>query len=138
MKNKLLLLALSLFTFVIAKANGGPDPDSGTTSVKGKKNDITGVVVSSADNKKPLSEVNVTAYLVSKKEKVIQTDESGIYAFDDLKPGTYKFVFEKTGFKKVTKEKVVIKTDESFQLNIEMIESRNFDLVPSPLHFTDF
>ncbi len=63
------------------------------------------------------------------------TDEDGNFAFDELKPGTYKFIFEKAGFKKVTKEKVVVKTDEAFQLNIEMIESNDFDLMPSPFHF---
>lgn len=80
----------------------------------------------------------VTAYLISKKEKTVLTGEDGTYAFDELKPGTYKFVFEKAGFKKVTKEKVVVRTDEAFQLNIEMIAEPGFDLLPSPLHFADF
>jgi len=44
----------------------------------------------------------------------------------------YKFVFEKTGFKKVTKEKVVIKTDETFQMQIEMVEMGDYDILPSP------
>ena len=66
------------------------------------------------------------------------TDEDGGFAFDELKPGTYKFIFEKAGFKKITKEKVVIKTDEAFQLNIEMIESNDFEIMPSPFHFCGF
>ena len=65
------------------------------------------------------------------------TNEDGNFSFDELKAGTYKFIFEKTGFKKITKEKVVIKTDEAFQLNIEMAESSDFDIMPSPFHFTD-
>ena len=85
-----------------------------------------------------MKDVVVTAYLVSKKEKIVITDEEGSFAFDELKPGTYKFIFEKAGFKKITKEKVVIKTDEAFQLNIEMIESNDFDIMPSPLLFADF
>ena len=60
------------------------------------------------------------------------TDEEGSFAFDELKPGTYKFVFEKAGYKKITKEKVVIKTDEAFQMNIEMIENIDFEIMPSP------
>jgi len=76
-------------------------------------------------------------FLLSKKEKAITTDEDGNYAFDDLKPGTYKFVFEKLGYKKVVKEKIIIKTDESFQMNIEMIQNNDFDLVPTPFHFSD-
>ena len=133
MKAKMILLGVGLLGFVVAKANGD-DPDPGTG--KGKKDELNGVVTHS-DSKKPLRDVTVTAYLVSRKEKMVLTDDEGGFAFDELKPGTYKFVFEKAGFKKVTKEKVVVKTDEAFQLNIEMIES-SFDLMPSPFHFSDF
>ncbi|MGK2863066.1 MAG: carboxypeptidase-like regulatory domain-containing protein, partial [Chitinophagaceae bacterium] len=90
------------------------------------------------DSKKPLKDVVVTAYLVSKKEKAVQTDDSGNYGFEELKPGTYKFVFEKSGYRRVTKEKVVVKAEEGFLLNIEMIESKDFNLVPSALLFADF
>jgi hypothetical protein len=135
MKNKLLLLALALCGSLLAKAYTG-DPEPGTPA-GGKKSDVMGVVLQS-ENKKPIKEVLITAYLASKKEKTIQTDNTGAFSFDELKPGTYKFVFEKSGFKKVTKEKVVVKSNEGFQMNIEMIENRDFDLVPSPLIFTDF
>ncbi len=134
MKAKLLLLGFGLLGFVVANANND-DPDPGTG--KGKKDELNGVVTHS-DSKKPLRDVTVTAYLVSKKEKMVFTDDEGGFAFDELKPGTYKFVFEKAGFKKVTKDKVVVKTDEAFQLNIEMIETGNYDLMPSPFHFSDF
>lgn len=126
MKSKLFMLALGVFSFTIAKANA-TDPG------RGKKDELNGVVVHS-DTKKPLKEVSITAYRVSKKEKVTITDNEGGYAFDDLKPGVYKFVFEKAGFKKITKEKVVIKTDEAFQMNIEMIEHDDYDIMPSPFH----
>ena len=129
MKRKIFLLTIFLFGFVLAKANAIASDDQ-----QGSKNDLVGVVVSS-DGKKPLKDVSVTAYSATKKEKVAVTDESGNFSFDELKPGTYKFIFEKTGFRKVTKEKVVVKTDEAFQLNIEMIESNDFDLMPSPFHF---
>lgn len=136
MKFRILLMTFFLFSFVIAKANTDPEPSG--TCLKGKKENLIGTVTHS-DNKKPLKDVNVTAYLVSKKEKTIVTDDEGSFAFGELKPGVYKLVFEKAGYKKITKEKVVVKTDEAFQLNIEMIEqSGGFDLLPSPLHFTDF
>ena len=124
-------LAIALAGFVVAKANdGGPGPGDG------KKDDVNGTVIHS-ESKKPLKDVSVTAILVSKKEKVELTDEAGSFAFDELKPGTYKFIFEKAGFKKITREKVVVKTDEAFQLNIEMIESSDFDILPSPFHFIE-
>lgn len=135
MRSKFLSMAIGLLGFVVAKADTGPDPDP--AAEKGKKNDLAGIILH-GESKKPLKDVVVTAYLVSKKEKAVQTDETGNYGFEELKPGTYKFVFEKSGYKRVTKEKVVVKTDEGFQLNIEMIESKDFNLVPSPLLFADF
>ena len=63
------------------------------------------------------------------------SDENGNYAFDNLKPGTYKFVFEKNGYRKVTKEKIIIKTDEGFQMNIEMMQEKDFDFVPGAFTF---
>ena len=134
MQPKLIFIAVGLLGFAVANASGEPvftDPG------KGKRNDLSGVILHS-ESKKPLKDVMVTAYRVSKKEKAVSTDESGNYGFEELEPGTYKFVFEKSGYKKVTKERVVVKTDETFQLNIEMIESKSFHIVPSPLLFADF
>ncbi len=121
----LLLIATFILGSLIVKANSD-DP--------GKKEDIMGSVMN-AEGKKPLKDVSVTAYLSSKKEKVVITDGSGAYAFDDLKPGVYKFVFEKEGYKKVVKEKVTVKVDEAFQLDIEMLQDNTADLMPSPSHF---
>ncbi len=130
MKQKLFLLGFSLLGFVAAKANN-TDPDPGS----GRKDDVNGFVIHS-ESKKPMKDVSVTAYFVSKKEKIVITEEDGSFSFDDLKPGTYRFVFEKAGFRRITKEKVVIKTDEAYQLNIEMIENSDFDIMPSPSHFS--
>jgi hypothetical protein len=127
MKQKLVLLTVSLFGFIYAKAyTGGPGD--------GKKDELNGFVMH-AETKKPLKDVSVTAILLSKKEKIVITEEDGSYAFDELKPGIYKFIFEKTGYKTITKEKVVSKTDEAIHMNIEMIESNDFDIVPSPFSF---
>jgi len=126
MKQKITLLAITLLGFVVAKANNGPGD--------GKKDELNGFVTHS-ETKKPMKDVSVTAVLASKKEKIVVTDEDGSFNFSELKPGVYKFVFEKAGFKKITREKVVIKTDEAFQMNIEMIESNDFDIIPSPFSF---
>ena len=129
MKSKILLLTIGLLGFGVANATEVPDP------IDGKKDELNGIVIHS-ETKKPLKDVNVSAYLVSKKEKIAVTNEEGGFNFDELKPGTYKFVFEKAGFKKITKEKVVIKTDEAFQMNIEMIENNDFEIMPSPFSFS--
>lgn len=120
----LLLISIFILGSMIAKANTDP----------GKKDDIMGSVIN-AEGKKPLKDVCITAYLSSKKEKVVITDGSGLYSFDDLKPGVYKFVFEKEGYKKVVKEKVTVKVDEGFQLDIEMLQDSAADVMPSPSHF---
>lgn len=134
MKIKLLLLTciLSVTTF-IAHANTGT-PGHGEC---GKKNDIGGSV-SDADNKKPISNVSITAYNSNKKEKIIITDNNGNYSFEDLKAGTYKLVFEKSGYKKVVRDKISIKADEGLQLNIELNEEKDFDFLPGQLLFSDF
>jgi len=125
MKPKFLLL-ISFFVLgsLITKANTDP----------GKKDDIMGSVIG-AEGKKPLKDVCITAYLCSRKEKVVITDGTGAYSFDDLKPGVYKFVFEKEGYKKVIREKVTVKVDEGFQLDIEMLQDTSTDVMPSTSHF---
>lgn len=131
MKQKLLVLAVSLLGYATAQATesgpGGPGI--------GKRDDLNGTVLHS-ESKKPLEGVTVTAIFQTRKEKIILTDEGGSYAFDELKAGTYKFIFEKAGYRKIVKDKVVIRTDEAFQMNIEMIENSNIELMPSS--FSDF
>ncbi len=130
MKQKLLMLSICLLGTFMAKANNGP----GT----GARDEVNGVVVH-AETKRPLKDVSITAYINnSKKEKIVLSNEEGGFSFDELKPGVYKFVFEKTGFKKVTKEKVVIKTDETSQLQIELVEMGDYEILPSPFNIGGF
>jgi hypothetical protein len=130
MSQKIVALLMGIFSFaVVHAADGGDEPGVPTI---GKKDDLNGIVLN-AETKKPLEGVSVTAFLQTKKDKAVTTNDEGGFAFDDLRPGTYKFVFEKAGFKKITKEKTIVKTDEAFQLNIEMIELSDFDILPSPI-----
>lgn len=130
MKQKTLLLLLFVLSSCWAMATPGPG--------NGSKDELNGIVIH-AENKKPLKDVSITAYTGnSKKEKIVISNEEGGFSFDELKPGVYKFVFEKTGFKKVTREKVVIKTDETFQLQIEMIEMGDYEILPSPFNISGF
>ena len=99
-------------------------------------NEVAGNIFD-GDSKKALREVTVTAYSANKKEKFVITDEFGRFEFDELKTGIYKLVFEKEGYKKVIRERVSVKTDETFQMRIEMIEADGFDLLPSPFQFFD-
>lgn len=130
MKLKMFLLTCFFsLGVVVAQATDDTPPDNGGEN---RKNDIAGSVVD-GDNKKPVSNVSITAILQDKKEKIITADNNGNYSFDDLKPGTYKLVFEKSGYKKVVKDKVVVKTDNDMQLNIEMFKEADFEFVPQLL-----
>lgn len=131
---KLKLLFLTAFACLLgtaALACTDPGNENGN-----KKSDISGGVVD-ADTKKPLGNVLVSAYSANKKEKVVQTDNHGNFSFDDLKSGTYKLVFEKDGYRKVTKEKVLIRSDEGCQLNVELDELGGMHIMPGLL-FTDY
>lgn len=132
MKQKLLLL-IAIFTVgcLQSKATG-----SGPTNPGKSINEVAGNIVD-GDSKKPLKDVTITAYAANKKEKFVITDEFGRFEFDELRTGTYKLVFEKDGYKRVVREKINVKTDETFQMRIEMIEADGFDMMPSPFQFFD-
>jgi hypothetical protein len=134
MKYKLFFLTI-VFAAVSFTARANSTDPTATNAEESKKTDIAGGVIHT-DTKKPLSNVSVTAYSTNKKEKVVYTDANGYYSFDELKAGTYKLVFEKDGFKKVTREKVMVRPDEGCQLNIEMDEEKEFRILPGS--FFDF
>jgi hypothetical protein len=129
-----------LFTIVAVAASlwASANPGLGAGEENARKADLLGGVHSS-DSKKPLNAVIVTAlHLASKKEKVVVTDANGQYAFDDLQVGTYKFVFSKSGYKKVTREKVIVRQDGGFHLDVEMNEHSSFEFMPGPFHLSEF
>jgi Carboxypeptidase regulatory-like domain len=121
----LLLLTCSYFSFARSgEKNKKEDPD------------MSGVVIE-AETGKPMKDVNVTAYSTAKKERTTISSANGSFTLNDLKPGVYKFIFQKEGFEKVIREKMILKPCEGYQLNIQMSAEENiFDLVPSPLHFS--
>ena len=131
MKNKCLplLLLLLLAGFFSFANNGGKE--------KKEDPDMNGIVVA-AETGKPIKDVSIIAYSNSKKEKSVFSNGSGAFSMADLKPGIYKFVFQKEGYEKVVREKMVLKANEDYQLSIQMFEEENvFDLMPSPLRLTD-
>ncbi|MEO5682406.1 MAG: carboxypeptidase-like regulatory domain-containing protein [Chitinophagaceae bacterium] len=130
MKNKctpiiLLLLLASVFSFA---NNAG--------KAKKEDPDLMGIVIA-AQTGRPIKDVNITAYSNSRKEKSVTSNANGSFSLADLKPGIYKFVFQKEGFEKVTREKMVLKMNEGYQLTIQMFEEENvFELMPSPLRLS--
>lgn len=87
------------------------------------------------ESNRPIKDVTITAILLNKKEKFTISNTDGEYGLSELKPGVYRLIFEKDGYRKVVKEKVTIKANTQIEMNIEMEPSLFFDLAPSPLHF---
>jgi hypothetical protein len=133
---KLKFIFLSVFATILSLTSFAADTTPGDGDAK-RNDDLFGGVIES-DSKKPLSNVSVTAYSASKKEKVAITDVNGNFSFSDLKPGTYKLVFEKSGYKKVTKERYIVREDEALQVNVQMEEHKSFDFMPGSSQFFDF
>ncbi len=129
-RTKTFMMAALLFAASVANANA-----KGACTPGVEPEDIYGSIVH-AGKDKPLKDVMITAFLQSKKEKFVLSGTNGEYGIDNLPPGTYKIVFEKDGFRKVVKEKVIIKPNSGIELNIEM-ESKGFDFGPSPFHFIE-
>ena len=133
MKPKSVFLStIMVFSFSAVIADPGV-PDKGVAEEA-----VSGMVMD-MDSKKPLKDVNITAILNSKREKAVLSDVNGGYSFFMLKPGTYKMIFEKEGYKKVVKEKILVKNRSSLQINIEMPEFIPFfERAPSAWHFFDY
>lgn len=88
-----------------------------------------------AGKDKPLKDVLITVFEESSsKSRTVLTDEEGVFGLSSLRPGTYKIVFQKDGFRKVVREKVTVKPDAGIRLDIEM-EEIPYELGPSPFHF---
>ena len=131
MKNKCtpVILLLLLAGFSSLANNGGKE--------KKEDPDMNGLIIA-AETGKPIKDVNITAYTNSKKEKSVTSNANGNFFLADLKPGIYKFVFQKEGYEKVIRGEMVLKTNEGYQLTIQMFEEENvFGLMPSPLRLTE-
>lgn len=131
MKRKLLLLGC-FYVGASLLANASVDPIKGVDEYA--KCSLNGNVLHGQTGK-PLRNVSITAYLSSRKEKVIVTNYLGNYSFINLKPGCYKLVFEKDGFKKIIKEKVYLRPANGSEINVEMPETEDFDFLPGALNF---
>ncbi len=99
---------------------------------------LSGIVMDMS-SKKPLKDVNITAVLNSRKERTASTDMNGGYRFIMLKPGIYKLVFEKEGYKKVIKDSIAVKNKTTLRINIEMPGLTGFsERGPSAWYFFDY
>ncbi|TCJ14573.1 carboxypeptidase regulatory-like domain-containing protein [Flaviaesturariibacter flavus] len=134
---KLRLLMMVGFIAGGSYAANAANTTPGAGDENARKSDVAGGVFHH-ESHKPLSNVTVTAYSANKKEKVVTTTAAGSFSFDDLKPGTYTFVFEKAGYRKVVREKTIQRVDQASELNVLLEEHSTYDFTPGPAHFFEF
>lgn len=98
---------------------------------------VSGIITD--DYNKPLRDVSIKAVAETSKEHITATSATnGSYSLVLLKPGIYKLVFEKEGYKRVIKEKIKITDKEMPPVMIEMpLLAPYSERGPSLWHFFD-
>jgi hypothetical protein len=132
MKKALMITGLTFALLVgrsMAEENCRPAPGSPIDP------ELVSGSVRHAGKDKPLKDVQITVFEESNlKSRTVLTDEEGVFGLSSLRPGTYKIVFQKDGYRKVVREKVTVKPEAGIRLDIEM-EEIPYELGPSPFHF---
>jgi hypothetical protein len=67
----------------------------------------------------PDAQVTVTS-LETGEKRIQKTSNAGLYSFVDLLPGQYRIVVEKEGFKRVTREPVVVEVQQAVRIDVTL------------------
>lgn len=125
---RLLILTLLLASSFGATWANTPPADPG-------KPDLS-VGVFLGNTRQPMKNVSVSVVSHKTKEtKQVTTNADGSYAFDNLKTGHYKVIFQKEGYKSLVRESVYIREDENFQFSVEMLKAEPYRLIPGIILF---
>ncbi len=82
---------------------------------------IVGTVVS-ADNKRPVADVVVTATSPNLQgEEVVVTDAQGQYRIPQLPPGVYTLRFDKESFRPFSRSQIQLRLDRTIRVNVELL-----------------
>ena len=96
---------------------------------------ITGTL-QSADDKRPLEDVVVTATSPQLQgERTVVTDKSGLYRIPQLPPGTYTLRMEGQGFHPFTRTDILLRNDRTIRFNAELVPDAmniNVEVVGTP------
>lgn len=90
---------------------------------------IVGTVVS-AENKKPVADVVVTATSPNLQgEQVVVTDAQGQYRIPQLPPGVYTLRFDKESFKPFSRPDIQLRLDRTIRVNVELLPESFTELI---------
>ena len=103
---------LRIILSIVIAASSAFSQTTGTATIVGATVDSTGSVVAAAK----VSVINVGTQFVS---NTVTTAE-GTYYVPYLNPGTYRITIEATGFKKYVRDGVVLRTDETPRIDVQL------------------
>lgn len=109
---KLLIAAILVCLAHVGFASAGTNSNSSAA--------VTGTVVD-ATTKKPLADVTIVAVNGSNKSEVVTTNAQGQFRISTLATGTYTIKLSKDDYKSQEKKDVVVKTDNTARVSIEMV-----------------
>lgn len=92
---------------------------SGTNS-KSNSVSLSGTIID-ASTKKPLADVTIVAVNSANKSEVVTTNAQGQFKISSLPQGTYTLKIAKEDYKNIDKKDVVVKTDNTTKVTIEMV-----------------
>ncbi|WNG48819.1 DUF3520 domain-containing protein [Archangium minus] len=86
--------------------------------------------VTSAENKKPLADVVITATSPNLQgEQVVVTDANGNYRIPQLPPGVYTLRFEKESFRLHARQDIQLRLDRTIRVNVELLPESFSELI---------
>src|SRR5207253_2433704 len=103
-----LILSLSVVFFAIASAQG----QSTYGAIAGSVTDPSGAAI-------PDAQVTLTN-LGTAEKRTRPTGVDGLYSFVNLLPGNYRIEVEKQGFKRITREPVVVQVQQSTKIDVAL------------------
>jgi hypothetical protein len=80
---------------------------------------LTGTVLDATGAVEPGATVTLTNVGTAEKQTQ-KTGDTGLYSFVNLNPGQYRLVIEKTGFKRVNRENVVIQVQQTTRVDVTL------------------
>src|SRR5689334_12605562 len=109
-RSRVAVLTCVLVTFLLTLTQASGQTTFGT--IVGTVSDSSGAVI-------PSAQVTLTSLATSEK-RTATSDPTGGYTFVNLLPGEYRVEVEKEGFKRFTREPVVVQVNQSTRIDVAL------------------
>ncbi|RRA48474.1 carboxypeptidase-like regulatory domain-containing protein [Acidipila sp. EB88] len=111
-RHRMHLLLVSLLLSLVLMPGAAARAQATNGTINGTLTDQSGGVVANA----PVTVTN----LGTTDTRVVQTNASGFYEEPNLAPGNYRISVQRTGYKQLTREPVVLQVDSTLEVNLTL------------------